>query len=503
LSQPTPDRAGPAGPRSSPDLGLDRSDGRHVGVVRRAMARIAWPVLREQIAFNHRLADDVRAIGVTLGDQHADCVARDAGPALAGLRAEVAAVSARVDEIAGRVERQGWAIEAAVPKLESHGYALEALAPRVEHQGGELDAVRSAVADLEEAARDLRATIEHQGWAIEAAVPKLESHGYTLATLEEAIEALRAELEVVDRQSFARYHDGIGSIRSAIGDLAARVEVEADDVAARIEAERAAGEKLATRLRATEQAFQRELAAARIRLAQVDLVLAGIRVAVPNAEPEPHARRRSDPSGAVEQLWAAYADALGEPTTRAEARATTYLADILATRSAKPVLDIGAGRGEWLEWLRKAGLDAYGVEAGSSWGSHAAAGGATSADVVAVDDVVEHLRGIGKSSLAAITAARVVGYLTAGELVDLLDLAALAIEPGGVLVIDMSDPVGIAAGTEPTIAVTSSDRHVGSAFLAFALAARGFVEVELRRLASPGGAALVAAGASALVARRP
>ena len=439
MSQPTPDSDGPAGARPSPDLGLDRSGGRRAGLAQRVVARIAWPVLREQVAFNHTLRDDVRALGAALDEERVESLARDAGPALAALGAESGALAARVDDVAGRVERQGWAIEAAVPKLEAHGYAL--------------------------------------------------------ASVEEALDGLRAELDLVDRQSFSRYHDGIGSIRSEIGDLSARVEVAADDVAERLAAERAAGEALTARLRATERAVERELAALRLRLAQVDLALGAAHVARGDAGPLP-ARLAGSP-GTVEQLWAAYADALVEPASRAEARAACYLADIVGTQSTKPVLDVGAGRGEWLELLRKAGLDARGVDVGP------VADDAVAAGVVAVDDVVEHVRGLDRSSVGALTAARVVGYLTAGEIVELVDLAALAIEPGGVLVIDLSDPVGAAAGTEPAVAVTVSDRHVGCGFLAFAVAARGFADVELRRLAPRFGDAALVAGACALVARRP
>ncbi len=439
MPQPTPDSDGPAGARPSPDLGLDRSGGRRAGLAQRVVARIVWPVLREQVAFNHTLRDDVRALGAALDEERVESLARDAGPALAALGAESGALAARVDDVAGRVE--------------------------------------------------------HQGWAIEAAVPKLEAHGYALASVEEALDGLRAELDLVDRQSFSRYHDGIGSIRSEIGDLSARVEVAADDVAERLAAERAAGEALTARLRATERAVERELAALRIRLAQVDLALGAAHVARRDAGPLP-ARLAGSP-GTVEQLWAAYADALVEPASRAEARAACYLADIVGTQSTKPVVDVGAGRGEWLEVLRKAGLDARGVDVGP------VADDAVAAGVVAVDDVVEHVRGLDRSSVGAVTAARVVGYLTAGEIVELVDLAALAIEPGGVLVIDLSDPVGAAAGTEPAVAVTVSDRHVGCGFLAFAVAARGFVDVELRRLAPRFGDAALVAGACALVARRP
>ena len=86
-------------------------------------------MLRHQVAYNHVLADQVAQVRAALAEQDAGRRAGDVAPAVAAVQADLGLLARRVDDLATALERQGWTIEAAVPKLESHGYALDALAP--------------------------------------------------------------------------------------------------------------------------------------------------------------------------------------------------------------------------------------------------------------------------------------------------------------------------------------------------------------------------------------
>ncbi len=496
MSQPSPRRPEPSSPSPGPDLGLGAGAGARVGFARRIVARVAWPVLRHQVAYNHVLADQVAQVRAALAEQDAGRRAGDVAPAVAAVQADLALLARRVDDLATALERQGWTIEAAVPKLESHGYALDALAPTVESQGASLDALRLALDRVQSLAGELRDTAERQGWTIEAATSKLDSQGYAVTSLEDDLAAVRREVELVERQSFARYHDGMGALRTEIGELAARVESGADVVAADLAERRCAEEALERRLGASDEILEHKLAATRIRLAQVDLVLGRLRESLPGP---PDSSQLCGLPSAFEHIRAAFDDALRDPLERAEERAAAYLADVVGVGTSKPVLDIGAGRGEWLERLRKAGLDAYGIEPDA-----ARASGAPEAAGVAVADVVGHLRGLAEASLGSITAVRVVGYLEPEGLVELFDLAAHVIEPGGLLVVDTTDPLRAAPSASPRRSGVP-DREMDAAFLAFLAEARGFIRAEVRPLASRGGPSPDAPGAwgYALLARRP
>ncbi|MHB1781608.1 MAG: methyltransferase domain-containing protein [Acidimicrobiales bacterium] len=497
-------------PSPGPDLGLGADAGARVGFARRLLARVAWPVLRHQVAYNHVLADQVAQVRATLAEQDADRRAGDLAPAVADVQADLGLLARRVDDLAAVLERQGWTIEAAVSKLDSHGYALdalaptiesqgaslEALAPTIESQGASLEALRLALDRAQSLASELSDSAERQGWAIEAVVSKLDSQGYAVTSLEEDLAAVRRDLELVERQSFARYHDGMGALRTEIGELAARVETGADVVAADLAERRSAEEVLERRIGASDEILEHKLAPTRIRLAQVDLVLGRLRESLPGV-PDPS--ELSGLPGAFEHIRAAFEDALRDPLERAEERAAAYLGDVVGVGTSKPVLDIGAGRGEWLERLRKAGLEAYGIEPDA-----ARASGAPEAAGVVVADVVGHLRGLAEASLGSITAVRVVGYLAPEGLVELFDLAAHAIEPGGLLVVDTTDPLRAAPSASPRVSGVPG-REMDASFLAFLAEARGFLGVEVRPLAGRGGPSPDAPGAweYALLARRP
>ena len=101
-----------------------------------------------------------------------------------------------------------------------------------------------------------------------------------------------------------------------------------------------------------------------------------------------------------------------------------------------PVLDIGCGRGELLEALGAAGLEATGVDTDEGMAAEARARGLD----VTVGDALEHLRGMPEASLGAITAIHVVEHLEPGYLVELMALATTRLRPGGLFVAETSNP---------------------------------------------------------------
>ena len=105
-----------------PDLGLVVPPGTRLGAWKRVVARLGWPVLRRQLELNHLLVEQLgelrRRVEAELDElrrQKLDVLAEE-------LHTGLAAESARIEDLAGTVERHGWAIEAALPVLERHGY---------------------------------------------------------------------------------------------------------------------------------------------------------------------------------------------------------------------------------------------------------------------------------------------------------------------------------------------------------------------------------------------
>jgi len=106
-------------------------------------------------------------------------------------------------------------------------------------------------------------------------------------------------------------------------------------------------------------------------------------------------------------------------------------------RDAAPVLDVGCGRGEFVQLLREAGVEARGVDADADMVAYARGEGL---DVIQAD-ALEHLAGLEDGSLGGLFLAQVVEHLPAGALLRLLELAHAKLRPGGVLVAETINPL--------------------------------------------------------------
>ncbi len=101
-----------------------------------------------------------------------------------------------------------------------------------------------------------------------------------------------------------------------------------------------------------------------------------------------------------------------------------------------PVLDIGCGRGEFLEMLKQSGIEAYGVDSDRV----ACAVSRRKLLKVVHGDLFEHLRQLPERSLGGIFAARVMEYLPSHQQLELVALCSTRLRPGGVIVIETINP---------------------------------------------------------------
>jgi SAM-dependent methyltransferase len=105
------------------------------------------------------------------------------------------------------------------------------------------------------------------------------------------------------------------------------------------------------------------------------------------------------------------------------------------------VLDVGCGRGEFLEACREAGVGAYGIETDPDMVSRCR----MKALEVHEADALEHLRGLEDRSLDGIFMAQVIEHLTASEIVDFVRLAADKLRRGATIIVETINPDTFAA----------------------------------------------------------
>jgi SAM-dependent methyltransferase len=159
--------------------------------------------------------------------------------------------------------------------------------------------------------------------------------------------------------------------------------------------------------------------------------------------------------------------------------------DDLAARfdGCDPVVDLGCGRGEFLELLGRRGIGATGVELDPELVKAGVARGLE----VTHGDAVNWLAAAPSGSLGGIALVQVIEHLTAGDRADIVRLAAEKLRPGGKILIETVNPQSLYVFSHAFYADPTHDKPVHPAYLDFLLKEAGFgqIAIEWRSLPSP------------------
>jgi O-antigen chain-terminating methyltransferase len=143
-----------------------------------------------------------------------------------------------------------------------------------------------------------------------------------------------------------------------------------------------------------------------------------------------------------------------------------------------PILDLGSGRGEWLDLLAESGFSVQGIEANGRFAATARARGQN----VVHGDALEHLRSLPTGSLGGVTAIHVVEHLPFRSLLGVVTQAHRVLGSGGVLLAETPNPESVAVATR-TFALDPTHRSpLPPLLLQFLFEQTGFERVEIRRL---------------------
>lgn len=103
------------------------------------------------------------------------------------------------------------------------------------------------------------------------------------------------------------------------------------------------------------------------------------------------------------------------------------------------LLDLGCGRGEWLELLREAGYRAKGIDINRIALQQCRERGLD----VAESDVIDHLRSLERGSVDVITGFHLIEHLPFPTMVALFDQAFAVLKPGGMIILETPNPTNI------------------------------------------------------------
>lgn len=188
-------------------------------------------------------------------------------------------------------------------------------------------------------------------------------------------------------------------------------------------------------------------------------------------------------AGPDDALYLAFEDLFRGPREQIKRRQTVYLAfleELQAGTSELPILDLGCGRGEWLELLRCHHWTASGRDQNSAMVEYCRACGLD----VEQGDALACLRQLPDSSLGAITSFHMIEHIPFGALLSLLRESMRVLKPGGLLILETPDPKNLTVASYSFYLDPTHLKPVPSEMLRFFVEAVGFSDCRVLELQS-------------------
>lgn len=342
------------------------------------------------------------------------------------------------------------------------GHDLRRLSLRVDwllFQNADLEASRADVASaMSQQLRDLQADwLLSQDATAEAAREVLESElDKRLERLQQAWEAvsegLQRQLDVAAEQC--------RDLVNSTGASASEMRTTIDDV----------------------RQLERRLLVDEYRLAETELRTRRDRVSV---APEPVLgswRRPAESTDAGgDLLYLALEDAFRGTDAIIRSRLELYVPRVAACGAGttdSPVIDVGCGRGEWLQLLKEQGYRAQGVDNSIVMTEMCRVKGLD----VECAGAADYLSSMKPASAGMITAFHIIEHLPFEQILQIVDLSLRALRPGGMLILETPNPENIVVATCNFYVDPTHVRPIPPDLLEFLVRARGFGDVETLRL---------------------
>jgi SAM-dependent methyltransferase len=299
------------------------------------------------------------------------------------------------------------------------------------------------------------------------------------AHLQTACASLRQELsEVKNALNLAesRMADQIRSESATsiqkIGELAQRVETEA-----------AQKEQIAARLSELGLWTDRTKAALNIQNSRVALLIEAARTRLPNPSIDERLQDmvKNHTDHKFDSLYVTFEDVFRGSREEIKARQSVYL-PLLKEHgigsTAMPILDLGCGRGEWLELLREHGLQARGLEQNEIMIEQCKF---RDLDVIQ-GDALSYLSTLPEACMGIVTSFHMVEHLPFEITLTLIDETLRVLKPGGILILETPNPQNVLVASNTFHLDPTHLKPLPSVMLRFFVEARGFCDVQVREL---------------------
>ena len=146
--------------------------------------------------------------------------------------------------------------------------------------------------------------------------------------------------------------------------------------------------------------------------------------------------------------------------------------------AAPAIVDIGCGRGEWLQLLGEQTLPAIGIDSNAAMVERCLELGLAAQQA----DGLAYLQSLKDCSVAAITGFHIVEHLPFAALFALFDEAYRVLSPGGVIIFETPNPENILVGSHTFYHDPSHRNPITPTFIQFLANFLGYIDIEIRRL---------------------
>ncbi len=204
--------------------------------------------------------------------------------------------------------------------------------------------------------------------------------------------------------------------------------------------------------------------------------------AVPSQSPSP----LLDSSDRLDSFYRAFEDGCRGSEAAIKDLFRVYLPDIEQAQArqqgrrlaASAIVDIGCGRGEWLQLLGEQTLPAMGIDSNAAMVERCLELGLAAQQA----DGLAYLQSLADCSLVAITGFHIIEHLPFAALFALFDEAYRVLSPGGVIIFETPNPENILVGSHTFYHDPSHRNPITPTFIQFLANFLGYIDIEIRRL---------------------
>ena len=155
-----------------------------------------------------------------------------------------------------------------------------------------------------------------------------------------------------------------------------------------------------------------------------------------------------------------------------------YISPLLQLHSPAKALDLGCGRGEWLQICQAVGFEVHGVDLDAGMLQACQDRGLP----VTLGDGISYLQSQADASLSVVSGFHVAEHIPFEQLDLLVREALRALKPGGLLILETPNPENLVVGTVSFYLDPTHQRPIPPQLLEFLPSHRGFARIQTLRL---------------------